>query len=37
LGLAIVKHVVSRHRGHLQIDSELGKGTAIAVYLPVVK
>jgi len=34
LGLAIVKHVVNRHRGRLVIESELGKGTVFAVWLP---
>ena len=27
LGLSIVKHIVERHRGRLNIDSELGRGT----------
>jgi two-component system phosphate regulon sensor histidine kinase PhoR len=35
LGLAIVKHIVNRHRGTLDIDSEPGKGSTFAVYLPV--
>ena len=35
LGLAIVKHIVNRHRGALDIDSEPGKGSVFAVYLPV--
>jgi two-component system phosphate regulon sensor histidine kinase PhoR len=35
LGLAIVKHIVNRHRGTLDIDSEQGKGSEFAVYLPV--
>lgn len=34
LGLAIVKHIVSRHRGGLLVESELGRGSAFAVYLP---
>jgi len=34
LGLAIVKHIVERHRGRLDIESELGKGTRVAVRLP---
>lgn len=35
LGLAIVKHVVNRHRGRLNIASTSGKGTEIALVLPV--
>lgn len=34
LGLAIVKHIVNRHRGGLVVESEQGRGTAFAVYLP---
>jgi len=34
LGLAIVKHIVERHRGRLDISSELGKGTRVAVRIP---
>jgi two-component system phosphate regulon sensor histidine kinase PhoR len=35
LGLAIVKHIVQAHGGTMCIDSELGKGTCVRVYLPV--
>ena len=34
LGLALVKHVVARHRGHLAIDSKLGQGATFEVRLP---
>ena len=34
LGLSIVKHIVERHRGRLSIDSKLGKGTTVHVFLP---
>jgi two-component system phosphate regulon sensor histidine kinase PhoR len=34
LGLAIVKHIASRHRGQLTIESEEGKGTTFALWLP---
>jgi len=34
LGLALVKHVLNRHRGRLLIDSELGKGATFTVELP---
>ncbi len=35
LGLSLVKHIVDRHRGHLEIRSVLGKGTTVAILLPV--
>jgi two-component system, OmpR family, phosphate regulon sensor histidine kinase PhoR len=34
LGLAIVKHIVSHHRGALDIDSEPGEGSVFTVHLP---
>jgi len=34
LGLALVKHIVNRHRGRLQIESTLGQGAAFTVRLP---
>jgi len=34
LGLSIVKHIVLRHRGRLDIDSVVGKGTRVSVTLP---
>lgn len=34
LGLAIVKHIVQAHGGVLRIDSEVGRGTCVIVYLP---
>jgi len=34
LGLAIVKHIVSHHRGALDIESELGRGSVFTVHLP---
>jgi signal transduction histidine kinase len=38
LGLALVKRVVETHRGELQINSKLGKGTTISVaFQPVEK
>lgn len=36
LGLSLVKHIVDRHRGHLDIASTLGKGTRVTVLLPAV-
>ena len=35
LGLSLVKHIVERHRGHLEIRSKLGVGTTISARLPV--
>src|SRR5437762_32051 len=35
LGLAIVKHIAQLHGGHVEAESELGKGTTIRVVLPV--
>ncbi|OQM73784.1 ATP-binding protein [Manganibacter manganicus] len=35
LGLAIVKHILTRHEARLSIESELGKGAAFTVHLPV--
>ncbi len=34
LGLAIAKHIVQRHHGRMEIDSELGVGTTVRVRLP---
>lgn len=35
LGLAIAKHIVARHRGRFQIESEPGQGACFTVFLPV--
>jgi two-component system phosphate regulon sensor histidine kinase PhoR len=34
LGLALVKHILNRHRGRLQIESTLGAGATFTVRLP---
>lgn len=34
LGLALVKHIVTRHRGRLQIDSQPSEGAVFRVLLP---
>jgi cell cycle sensor histidine kinase DivJ len=34
LGLSIVKGLVSLHGGDMQVHSELGRGTAISIFLP---
>lgn len=34
LGLSIVRHIVERHRGTLEINSDVGSGTEVIVRLP---
>jgi two-component system, OmpR family, phosphate regulon sensor histidine kinase PhoR len=34
LGLAIVKHIIQAHGGWMRIESELGRGTTVHLYLP---
>jgi two-component system phosphate regulon sensor histidine kinase PhoR len=34
LGLAIVKHALQRHEGHLEIQSELGRGSTFTCHFP---
>ena len=34
LGLATVYSIVEQHRGWIEVDSQLGKGTCISVFLP---
>ena len=36
LGLAIVKHIAQLHGGHVEAESELGKGTTIRMVVPIV-
>lgn len=35
LGMAIVKKVIDDHKGKVEIDSEMGKGTTIRIFLPI--
>jgi two-component system, OmpR family, phosphate regulon sensor histidine kinase PhoR len=37
LGLALVKHIINRHRGRLNIDSKLGEGSTFTVSLPLAR
>jgi two-component system, OmpR family, phosphate regulon sensor histidine kinase PhoR len=37
LGLALVKHILNRHRGRLAIDSTAGKGATFTVRFPLVE
>jgi len=34
LGLAIAKQIAEAHRGHISVQSEVGKGTTLRVFLP---
>ena len=37
LGLAIVHGIIQNHKGRIEVESELGKGTTISILLPVIK
>jgi two-component system phosphate regulon sensor histidine kinase PhoR len=37
LGLSIVKHIIQMHRGAIDVDSRLGRGTKFTVALPLVR
>jgi len=37
LGLAVVKKVVDRHKGKVEVATELGKGTTFRIHIPVFK
>jgi len=35
--MAIVKKIVTEHKGEIFVESELGKGTTITLQLPIVQ
>jgi len=35
LGLSIVKHLVAAHKGRVEIESRLGRGTTVSLYFPI--
>jgi len=37
LGLSIVNKILIEHKGHISVDSELGKGTTMNITLPIIK
>lgn len=37
LGMSIVKKIIDDHNGKIEIESELGKGTTIRIFLPIKK
>jgi two-component system phosphate regulon sensor histidine kinase PhoR len=37
LGLSIVKHLMIAHGGRMEIESQLGRGTKVSLFFPVVK
>jgi two-component system, OmpR family, phosphate regulon sensor histidine kinase PhoR len=34
LGLSIVKHLMAAHKGRIEIESQLGRGTIVSLYFP---
>lgn len=37
LGLAITHRIIEEHNGRIKVESELGKGTTITIFLPILK
>jgi signal transduction histidine kinase len=37
LGLSITSSIIRQHNGFIKVDSEIGKGSAFTIYLPVLK
>ncbi len=34
LGLSIAQHIIYQHRGHIEVESETGKGTVFRIHMP---
>jgi signal transduction histidine kinase len=34
LGLSTVKKIVQAHKGEIKVDSKLGKGTTVTIFIP---
>jgi len=37
LGLFLAKQIIKKHKGNIEVESELGKGTSIQIELPILK
>lgn len=37
LGLSIVRRILEAHHGHIEVESELGKGSTFSAFLPIVE
>lgn len=37
LGMTLVKEIIDMHGGRVEVESELGKGTEVCLYLPVIR
>jgi signal transduction histidine kinase len=35
LGLAICRRIIDQHRGKMEVESEIGKGTTVRLILPI--